>query len=145
MKKIISTQGYTDGHYEAPNLNTAISERVDNRLTACYRQYYGDDIQVTPSLTYRLADGQVTTLELAYTTWPRSSTHSTFFQSVSRASCVLSMRHSPRTTPSIHPQAHTSCRFQTFPTIASQKEHSTYHQRQPAIPLSCKPSTYPPI
>ena len=67
MKKIISTQGYTDGHYEAPNLNTAISERVDNRLTACYRQYYGDDIQVTPSLTYRLADGQVTTLELAYT------------------------------------------------------------------------------
>ena len=67
MKKIISTQGYTDGHYEAQNLNAAISERVDNRLTACYRQYYGDDIQVTPSLTYRLADGQVTTLELAYT------------------------------------------------------------------------------
>ena len=67
MKKIISTQGYTDGHYDAPNSDTAIHERVDNRLTACYRQYYGDDIQVTPSLTYRLADGQVTTLELAYT------------------------------------------------------------------------------
>ena len=67
MKKIISTQGYTDGHYEAPNLNTAISEHVDNRLTACYRQYYGNDIQVTPSLTYRLADGQATTLELTYT------------------------------------------------------------------------------
>lgn len=67
MQKIITTQGLTDGHYDAPNTNTAIHERIDNRLTACYRQDYGDDIQVVPSLTYQVTDGQVTMIQLSYT------------------------------------------------------------------------------
>lgn len=67
MQKIITTQGHTDGHYDAPDTNTAIHERIDNRLTACYRQYYGDDIHIAPALTYQVTDGQVTMIQLTYT------------------------------------------------------------------------------
>lgn len=67
MQKIITTQSLTDGHYDAPDTNTAIHERIDNRLTACYRQYYGDDIHIAPALTYQVTDGQVTTIQLTYT------------------------------------------------------------------------------
>ena len=66
MQKIITTQGLTDGHYDAPDTNTAIHERIDNRLTACYRQYYGDDIHIAPALTYQVTDGQVTMIQLTY-------------------------------------------------------------------------------
>ena len=66
MQKIITTQGFPNGHYDAPNSDTAIHERIDNRLTACYRQEYGDDIQIVPSLTYQVTDGQVTMLQLSY-------------------------------------------------------------------------------
>ena len=67
MQKIITTQGHTDGHYDAPDTNTAIHERIDNRLTACYRQDYGDDIHIAPALTYQVTDGQVTMIQLTYT------------------------------------------------------------------------------
>ena len=67
MQKIITTQGHTDGHYDAPDTNTAIHERIDNRLTACYRQDYGGDIHIAPALTYQVTDGQVTMIQLTYT------------------------------------------------------------------------------
>lgn len=67
MQKIITTQGLPDGHYDAPDTSTAIHERIDNRLTACYRQDYGDDIRIVPALTYQVADGQVTMIQLTYT------------------------------------------------------------------------------
>ena len=67
MKKIISTKGLLSGHFDAPWTNAAIRERVDNRLVHCYKLYHGDDIQVIPTLSYELADGQVTAIELSYT------------------------------------------------------------------------------
>ena len=67
MKKIISTQGLLSGKFVAPWTNTAIHERVDNKLVYCYKQDCRDDIHVIPTFTYELADGQVTAIELSYT------------------------------------------------------------------------------
>lgn len=67
MKRIISTMGLPDGHFEAPWTNTAIHERVDNKLMYCYKQDYREDIQPVPVLSYELSEGAVTVLELAYT------------------------------------------------------------------------------
>ena len=67
MKKIISTRGLLSGKFDAPWTNTAIRERIDNRLVHCYRLYYRDDIQVIPTLSYELVDGQVTAIQLSYT------------------------------------------------------------------------------
>lgn len=67
MKTLISTQGLLDGHFHAPGTNAAIHERIDPRLVYCYKQDNEDDIQVTPTFTYDLADGQVTAIELSYT------------------------------------------------------------------------------
>lgn len=66
MKKIISTEGLLNGKFDAPWTNTAIHERIDNKLAYCYKQDYGDDIQVVPTFTYELSDGQVTAIELSY-------------------------------------------------------------------------------
>ena len=159
MKKLISTQGYTDGHYEVPNLNAAISERVDNRLTACYRQYYGDDIHIAPALTYQVTDGQVTMIQLTYAIDNPTPERLENFREAcdlfyelhrkhlpeSRASSVPSMQRSHLPTPSSRPQAPTYCKSPTFPTIASPKERSSYPPRQPATAPSCRHSTSPPI
>lgn len=67
MKRLISTKGLLEGHFDAPWTNTAIHERVDNKLTHCYKQDYGEDIVIVPVFTYELSEGVVTTLELAYT------------------------------------------------------------------------------
>ena len=67
MKKLVSPQGLIDGKYEDPNLSEAIHERVDNKLTVSYRHDFGEDIQVTPQLSYELVNGQVTLIELSYT------------------------------------------------------------------------------
>ena len=67
MKKIISTKGLLNGKFDAPSTSTAIHERVDNKLTCCYHQYYNDEIQFTPTLSYELTDGQVISIEMAYT------------------------------------------------------------------------------
>lgn len=67
MKKIISTKGLLNGKFDAPWTNTAIHERIDNKLTYCYKQDCRDDIQLIPTFTYELSDGQVTAIELSYT------------------------------------------------------------------------------
>lgn len=67
MQIIITSQGLSDGHYDALDTSIAIHERIDNRLTVCYRQNYGDNIQVVPALTYQVTDGQVTMIQLSYT------------------------------------------------------------------------------
>jgi hypothetical protein len=67
MKKLISTNGLLDGHFHDPRTDAAIHERIDPRLAYCYKQDNEDDIQVTPTFTYDLADGQVTAIELSYT------------------------------------------------------------------------------
>lgn len=67
MKKIISTTGLLNGRFDAPWISTAIHERVDNKLTHCYKQDYGEDIVIAPTLSYELSEGVVMTLELAYT------------------------------------------------------------------------------
>ena len=67
MKRLISTKGLHDGHFNAPWISTAIHERVDNKLTHCYKQDYGEDIVIAPTLSYELSEGVVMTLELAYT------------------------------------------------------------------------------
>jgi hypothetical protein len=45
----------------------AIHERVDNKLTHCYKQEFGEDLLLAPAFTYELSAGVVTALELAYT------------------------------------------------------------------------------
>ena len=67
MKKIISTKGLLNGKFDAPWTNTAIHERIDNKLAYCYKQDCRDDIQLIPTFTYELFDGQVTAIELSYT------------------------------------------------------------------------------
>ena len=67
MKKIISTKGFLLGKFDASWTNTAIHERIDNRLVYCHKQYNRDDIQIMPTFTYELAGGQVIAIELAYT------------------------------------------------------------------------------
>ena len=67
MKRLISTKGLHDGYFNAPWISTAIHERVDNKLTHCYKQDYGEDIVIAPTLSYELSEGVVMTLELAYT------------------------------------------------------------------------------
>jgi hypothetical protein len=67
MKKIISTKGLSSGKFDAPWTSTAIHERIDNRLVYCYKQECRDDIQVVPTFSYELADGQVIAIELSYT------------------------------------------------------------------------------
>ena len=67
MKRLISTTGLLDGHFDAPWTNMAIHERVDNKLTYCYKQDFGEDILIVPAFTYELSEGVVTVLELAYT------------------------------------------------------------------------------
>lgn len=67
MKKIISTKGLYSGKFDAPWTSTAIHERIDNRLLYCYKQECRDDIQVVPTFSYGLADGQVIAIELSYT------------------------------------------------------------------------------
>lgn len=68
MKKIISTNGLPDGHYEDPYLDTAIKERVNDKLEYWYNQYSRNgDIHVDSKLTYDLLDGQVTSILLSYT------------------------------------------------------------------------------
>ena len=67
MKRLISTKGHLAGHFGAPCTNLAIHERVDNKLTYCYKQDYGEDIVIAPTFTYELSEGVVTTLELSYT------------------------------------------------------------------------------
>lgn len=54
MKRLISTKGLHDGHFDAPWICTAIHERVDNKLTHCYKQDYGEDIVIAPTLSYEL-------------------------------------------------------------------------------------------
>ena len=49
MKKIISTKGLLNGKFDAPWTNTAIHERIDNKLEYCYKQDSRDDIQVIPT------------------------------------------------------------------------------------------------
>ena len=66
MKKIISTKGLLNGKFDAPWTNTAIHERIDNKLVYYYKQDCRDDIQVFPTFTYELTDGQVTAIELSY-------------------------------------------------------------------------------
>ena len=67
MKKIISTKGLSSGKFDAPWTSTAIHERIDNKLVYCYKQECRDDIQVVPTFSYELADGQVIAIELSYT------------------------------------------------------------------------------
>ena len=67
MKKIISTKGLLNGKFDAPWTNTAIHERIDNKLEYCYKQDCRDDIQLIPTFTYELTDGQITAIELSYT------------------------------------------------------------------------------
>ena len=67
MKKIISTKGLLDGRHEASWTTEAIHERVDSKLMVCYKQDYGEDIQITPHLYYELTNGHVTLIELSYT------------------------------------------------------------------------------
>lgn len=67
MKKIISTKGLSSGKFDAPWTSTAIHERIDNKLVYCYKQECRDDIQVIPTFSYELADGQVIAIELSYT------------------------------------------------------------------------------
>ncbi len=67
MKRLISTNGLHDGHFDALWTNTAIHERVDHKLMHFYKQDYGEDIVIVPVFTYELSEGVVTTLELAYT------------------------------------------------------------------------------
>jgi len=67
MKKIISTKGLFSGKFDTPWTSTAIHERIDNRLLYCYKQECRDDIQVIPTFSYELADGQVIAIELSYT------------------------------------------------------------------------------
>lgn len=67
MKKIISTDGFISGKIDAFWTNRAIRERVDNRLTSWFKQNYGEEIQVVPSFTYEVAEGQVTVAEISYT------------------------------------------------------------------------------
>jgi hypothetical protein len=67
MKKIISTKGLSSGKFDAPWTNTAIHERIDDKLVYCYKQECRDDIQVVPTFSYELADGQVIAIELSYT------------------------------------------------------------------------------
>lgn len=64
--KIISTKGLLSGKFDALWTNTAIHERIDNKLVYCYKQDCRDDIQVFPTFTYELTDGQVTAIELSY-------------------------------------------------------------------------------
>lgn len=67
MKKIISTKGLSSGRFDAPWTSAAIHERIDNRLLYCYKQEGGGDIQIVPTFSYHLADGQVIAIELCYT------------------------------------------------------------------------------
>ena len=67
MKRIISTKGLPDGKHDAPWTVEAIHDRIDFKLAVCYRQDYGDDIQVTPQFFYELTDSQVCSIELSYT------------------------------------------------------------------------------
>jgi hypothetical protein len=67
MKKIISTEGLLSGKFNAPWTNAAIHERIDNKLVYCYKQECRDGIQVIPTFTYELTDGQATAIELSYT------------------------------------------------------------------------------
>ena len=67
MKKIISTMGLPDGHYDVSWAKSVIHEIVDNKLIYFYKQIYRKDIVVTPDLSYELTNGQVTMLELSYT------------------------------------------------------------------------------
>ena len=65
MKKIVSTQGITDGLFFA--LTEAIRERVDDKLENLFRQTYGTDIRLSPMLSYELHNGEVTEIQLTYT------------------------------------------------------------------------------
>ena len=66
MKKIISTSGVVSGKINAFWTNRAIRERVDKRLTFWFKQNYGEEIQVVPSFTYEVSEGQVTVAEISY-------------------------------------------------------------------------------
>ena len=65
MKKIVSTQGITDGLFFA--LTEAIRERVDDKLENLFRQTYGTYIRLSPMLSYELHNGEVTEIQLTYT------------------------------------------------------------------------------
>ena len=68
MKKLVSTQGLLFGHFEAPDLSSAINERVNNKLEICYNQMSRNgDIHVHSELSYDLFDGMVTAITLSYT------------------------------------------------------------------------------
>lgn len=67
MKKIVSTQGLLSGKFDAPLTNTAIHERVDNKLMCYYKHDLDDDIQAVSSFTYEVEDGQVIVIEFSYT------------------------------------------------------------------------------
>ena len=59
--------GLFEGHFKVPWIDTAIHDRVDNKLVYWYKQDYGEGVEIAPSLSYELSGGVVTTLELAYT------------------------------------------------------------------------------
>ena len=66
MKKIISTQGLTDGSFYALELTAAIQERVDNKLEEFFLQCYQTDICLSSMLSYELHSGEVTAIQLTY-------------------------------------------------------------------------------
>ena len=68
MKKIISTQGLTDGSFYAMEQSKAIQERVDVLLQDFYSECYEVDIRVSSMLSYELHHGEVTTILLTYST-----------------------------------------------------------------------------
>lgn len=68
MKKIVSTKGLLNGHFDTHNLSAAINERVNDKLECYYNQYSRNgDIHVDSKLSYDLLDGQVISILLSYT------------------------------------------------------------------------------
>jgi len=65
-KRIISTQGLTDGLFFALDLTEAIRERIDPKLEAFFLVCYGTDIRVSPMLSYELHHGEVVAIRLTY-------------------------------------------------------------------------------
>ena len=66
MKRIISTQGITDGSFYALELTKAIQERVDPKLEEFFLQCYGMYIHLSSMLSYELHNGEVTVIRLTY-------------------------------------------------------------------------------
>ena len=64
MKKIVSTQGLTEGFFYALDLTKAIQERVDNKLEVFFRQCFGTDISLSSTLSYELHNGEVSAIQL---------------------------------------------------------------------------------